>query len=73
MARDPVDIVCSMESNFRKAALLDPGLLNHSGLQNTTMEKRLDHWVTSAPVGLAMERLLEILRHGNHQQMLFIF
>jgi hypothetical protein len=37
------------------------------------MEKLLDHWVTSAPVGLAMERLLEILRHGIHQQMLFIF
>jgi hypothetical protein len=37
------------------------------------MEKLLDHWVTSAPVGLAMERLLEILRHGIRQQMLFIF
>ena len=30
MARDPVDIVYSMERNFRKAALLDLGLVNHS-------------------------------------------
>ena len=56
MVRDPVDILCSMERNYRKASL----------------EKRLDTWVNSPPVGLAMERLLEILRQGIDQQMLFI-
>ena len=56
MVRDPLDILCSMERNYRKASL----------------EKRLDTWVNSPPVGLAMERLLEILRQGIDQQMLFI-
>ena len=72
MVRDPVDILCSMERNFRKASLQDPGLVNHSEMHNTSLEKRLDHWVASPPVGLAMERLLEILRQGIDQQMLFI-
>lgn len=72
MLRDPVDILCSMERNYRKAALRDPGLVNNSEMLNTSLEKRLDHWLASPPVGLAMERLLEILRHGIDQQMLFI-
>ena len=72
MLRDPVDILCSMECNFRKANLQDPGLVIHSDMHNTSLEKRLDHWVASPPVGLAMERLLEILRQGTDQQMLFI-
>jgi sulfotransferase len=72
MVRDPADILCSMELKFRQASLQDPGLVNHSELQNTTLEKRLDHWVASPPVGLAMERLLEILRQGIDQHMLFI-
>ena len=72
MVRDPLDILCSMERNFRKASLRDSGLLNHSEMLNTSLEKRVDHWVTSVPVGLAMERLLEILRHGIDRHMLFI-
>lgn len=72
MVRDPVEILCSMERKFRQASLQDPGLVNHGELQNTTLEKRLDHWVAAPPVGLAMERLLEILRQGIDAQMLFI-
>ena len=58
MLRDPVDILCSMERNYRKASLQDPGLVNHSEMVNTSLEKRVDYWVVSTPVGLAMERLL---------------
>jgi sulfotransferase len=72
MVRDPVEILCSMERKFRQASLQDQGLVNHGELQNTTLEKRLDHWVAAPPVGLAMERLLEIVRQGIDAQMLFI-
>jgi sulfotransferase len=72
LVRDPVDIFCSMERNFRKAALRDPGLVNHGELSNTSLEKRLDTWSTTPPVGLALERLLEILRQGIDQELLFI-
>ena len=61
-----------MERNFRKASLRDPGLVNHSELRNTSLEKRLDTWSTTPPVGLALERLLEIMRQGIDQEMLFI-
>ena len=56
-----------MERNFRCQLFL----VNHSDML-TSLEKRLDHWVDSPPVGLAMERLLEILRQGIDQQLLFI-
>ena len=72
MVRDPVDIFCSMERNFRKASLRDPGLVNHGSMINTSTEKRVDTWSTTTPVGLALERLQEILRQGIDQQMLFI-
>ena len=36
-AWDPVDILCSMERNFRKAGLQDPGLVNHSDMLNTSL------------------------------------
>ena len=54
MLRDLLDILCSMERNFRKAGLRDPGMVNHSEMLNTSLEKRLDHWMASPPVGLAM-------------------
>jgi len=72
LVRDPIDIFCSMERNFRKASLKDPGIVNHSEMLNTTLEKRMDHWAATPPVGLALERLLEILRQGIADQMLFI-
>jgi sulfotransferase len=72
MIRDPLDILCSMERNFRKAGLRDPGMVNHSEMLNTSLEKYLDHWVVSPPVGLAMEQLQETLCMGIDQQMLFI-
>jgi len=72
MLRDPVDIFCSMERNFRKASTRDSGIVNHAEMVNTTLEKRIDHWVATPPVGLAFERLLEIVRQGIDRQMLFI-
>lgn len=72
LVRDPVDIFTSMERKFRQAELRDPGLVNHAEMKNTSLEKRLDHWSISQPVGLALERLLEILRQGIASQMLFI-
>lgn len=64
MVGDPVEILCSMEHKFQEAALQDPGLVNHTELRNTSLVKRLDHWVASPPAGLAMERLPEIGRQG---------
>ena len=72
LVRDPVDIFTSMECKFRQAELRDPGLVDHAEMRNTTLEKRLDHWSASQPVGLALDRLLEILRQGIAPKMLFV-
>lgn len=72
MIRDPRDIFTSMEKNFRKNQHLDSGLVNHAEMRGTTTEKRIDIWSRSQPVGLALERLYQIIREGNHNKILFI-
>ena len=72
MVRDPVDIFCSMERNFRNASLKSSGFVNHAEMLNTSLEKRMDHWASSPPVGLALERLLEVVRQGLDRHLLFI-
>ena len=72
LIRNPIDILCSMERRFRQSALTDPGVVNHAQMLNTSLEKRIDSWIASPPVGLAMERLLEIMRMGIDRQILFI-
>ena len=72
MIRNPVDIFCSMEKKFRSASLLDPGIQVPGELKNTTLEKRIDYWVATPPIGLALERIQEIIRMGIHSNILFI-
>jgi sulfotransferase len=70
--RDPKDILCSMEKNFRKNQHLDTSSVNHSKMTNTTTEKRVEEWSNSQPVGLAMERLYQMLREGLGDKVLFV-
>jgi sulfotransferase len=72
MVRDPRDIFASMEKNFRKNQHLDSGIVNHAEMIGTTTEKRIDLWANSQPVGMAMERLEQIIKEGNDNKMLFI-
>jgi len=72
MIRDPRDIFTSMEKNFRKNQHQDSGIVNHAEMKGTTTEKRIDTWVNSQPVGLAMERLQQIVKEGIDNKMLFI-
>jgi len=72
MVRDLRDIFCSMEKNFRKSSLQANPVLNHAEMRGTTTPKRIDVWAQSQPVGLALERLQEILRQGLDKNMLFV-
>ena len=72
MVRDMKQIISSMERKFRQSPEYDNGLVNHSILQNTTTNKRVDSYLQSAPLGLAIERLQEIFRQGLNQHMLFV-
>lgn len=71
MVRDPRSIFSSMEKNFRK----NPDKANMTSdaeMRNITTEQRIDTWVNSQPVGLAFQRLYQIIKEGRDKSMLFI-
>jgi len=72
LIRDLRDIYASIEKNFRKHAHLDSGLEKHVELRGTTTAKRVDLWSASVPVGLALDRLFQLLQDGTLEQMLVI-
>ena len=72
MIRDLRDIFASMEGNFRKNPEKSSGIVNWEQMSGTTVPKRVDVWAQSQPVGLAIERLQEVIRFGNDAKILFI-
>ena len=72
LVRDLRDILTSMEKNFRSHPDKHNEMLDWSTGRNTTTPKRIDTWMSSPPVGLAIERLSEIIRQGIDSKMLFI-
>lgn len=72
LLRDPVDIFCSLEKKFRQNQHKDSGLVNHTQMVGTTTEKRIDIWANSQPVGMAFERLQQIVKEGISEKMLFV-
>jgi sulfotransferase len=72
MVRDIKQIVSSMELKLRNTPEKDAGFINHAELRNTTTPKRVDHYLSTQPLGLAIERLAEIFRQKINEKMLFI-
>ena len=72
MVRDLRDVYCSMEKNYRKHPDKANPVLDWSKMQGTTVPKRIDVWANGVPVGLAIERLGEIIRTGTDKHILFV-
>ena len=72
IVRDLRDVVASMEKNYRKNQHLSDDITNHSSMKGTSIGKRVDIWLASQPVGLAIERVQEIINQGIHKNMCFI-
>jgi sulfotransferase len=72
MVRDPRAIFSSMEKNFRKSPEKDKGIVNHAEMQGVTTEQRIDQWAAGVPVGMAFQRLYQIIKEGNDKNMLFV-
>jgi sulfotransferase len=72
MVRDLKQIVASMEKKFRAAPETDSGIVNHAELRNTSTPKRVDHYLATQPLGLALERLSEIFRQGLNEKIMFV-
>ena len=72
MVRDLRDIFASMENNYRKSSDKTSPILDWSTMQGTTVPKRVDVWAQNPPVGMAIERLGEIIRMGIDSKILFV-
>lgn len=72
MVRDLRDVFASMEKNYRANPDKHNEILDWSKMQGTSTPKRIDIWAQGVPVGMAIERLSEIIRQGIDSKMLFI-
>lgn len=72
MVRDPRAIISSMEKIHRQSTHTSSPVVNDNNMQGITTEQRIDIWVQSQPVGLAFERLKQIIKEGNDKDMLFV-
>lgn len=72
MVRDPRSIFSSMEKNFRKNPDKSTLLINDAEMQNITTEQRIDTWANSQPVGLAFQRLHQIIKERRDKSILFV-
>ncbi len=72
MVRDLRDVFASMEKNFRKNPEKQNPILDWNTMQGTTVPKRIDIWAQNPPVGLAIERLEEMVRQDISKKILFV-
>ena len=72
MVRDLRCVYSSMEKNFRKNQDKDSGIVNWAEMQGTTTTKRVDLWAQSPPIGIALERLQQMMTEGIDKNILFI-
>ena len=72
MIRDLRDVLTSMEKIYRKNPQMSNDVVNHGSMQGTTVRKRCDIWLNTQPIGLAIERIAEIIQQGIYQHVKFI-
>jgi len=72
MVRDLRSVYASMEKNFRKNQDKDSGIVNWAEMKGTTTAKRVDHWAQTPPIGIAVERLKQMIDEGINKNILFI-
>ena len=72
MVRDLRAIYASMEKNFRKNPHKNNHIQNPNQLQGTTLRKRIDIWAQTPPVGIAIDRLKDVIDQKIDKKMLFI-
>lgn len=71
MIRDPRDIFTSMELLHRNPHT-DSGITDNINLQGTTLEKRIDIWASTVPLGLSLDWLKDIISQKINKNILFI-
>jgi len=61
-----------MEKKFRANQLKHDPILRWDLMRGTSTPKRIDEWCATPPIGMAIERLSEIIRQGIDKNILFV-
>ncbi|NDB86478.1 MAG: hypothetical protein EB127_27840, partial [Alphaproteobacteria bacterium] len=72
MVRNLKSIFSSMEKLYRKNQDHHQAIQNHAEMKGTSTAKRIDQWIASPPVGLALERLQQTILEGINKEVLYI-
>lgn len=73
LVRDLKDVVCSYEKMYRKNPYKHDPIRNDLEATGTIIHKRIDEWMhPKNTIGRAVERLLEIIRLGYDNKILFV-
>ena len=72
LVRDLRQILASLEKKFRQNPDKYRAIENHANLSGTTTLKRALLGLQSPPIGLALDRLLEVHQRGWSRKMLFL-
>jgi len=72
MVRNLKSVYASMEKIYRENFETHQDIQNHSKMTGTTTAKRVDIWTNSQPIGLALERLQQMILEGIDKNCLFI-
>lgn len=72
MVRDLRDIVCSMERIFRANKHMPDSIDIPAEMKNITVDQRINYWLNTQPIGLALQRLYDANARGVSEKVLFV-
>lgn len=72
MVRDLRSVFASMEKNHRKNPEIQTGAINPSEMIGTTISKRIDSWKAGPLVGLAIDRLQDVISQPSGTEVMFV-
>jgi sulfotransferase len=72
MVRDLRSILASMERIYRKNRHLPDSIDIPAKIQNMTVTQRIDYWLNTQPIGLALARTLDTFQRNINDKILFV-
>ena len=72
MVRDLRSVLASMERIYRQNRHNPQGIDDPVKIANMTVEQRLNYWLNTQPVGLALQRTMDIFQRGLGEKVLFV-
>lgn len=72
MVRDLREVFASMEEGYRNSPDKANPNVNWSTLANTTLEKRMNSWATSSPLGSSIDAIMELIVQKVDKDVFFL-